>query len=116
MKTKSPRPQKTNPFNATGEPWIARNFAAIEFRSLVREVLSRKGRGLTDLETMLGSFAPTYVRGDFVPTIPDAYADAVRLANTYEAPALASPPMTAQVQTIFTPQGAFRVEVRLVPT
>jgi hypothetical protein len=29
---------------------------------------------------------------------------------------LASPPMTAQVQTIFTPQGAFRVEVRLVPT
>ena len=52
-----------------------------------------------------------------MPTIPDAYADAVHIANTHEPVALASaPPLTAQVQTIFTPQGAFRVEVRLVPT
>jgi hypothetical protein len=112
---KTSKPQKTNPLGCTGEPYIARKFAAIEFRCLVREVLERKGRGLRDIEDMLGSFAPSYVRGDFVPTIPDAYADAVRLANTYEPPKRFEPPLNVQATPIFTPDGAFRVEVRLVP-
>lgn len=122
MKT---RRAKTNPTGSTAEPWIARKIALISFRCRVRDILeSHNERILPEIETMLGSFAPDFVRGDYVPTIADAYAEAVELANLQDragdCDAAAShvtvtPSLQPQVQTILTDAGAFRVEVRFVP-
>jgi len=60
MKTRKARPAH--------DPWIARQFAAVQFRCLVREVIAGHS-GPQALEDMLGSFAPAHVRGDFVQMI-----------------------------------------------
>lgn len=74
------RPQKTNPFGSTGEPAVARMMAGVHWRSRVRDVI-RTRQGADSLHDDLAKFAPSLVRGDFVPTIADAYADMLRIVN-----------------------------------
>ena len=106
--------QKTNPHNHQDQPWLHRNFARVEWRCLVRDVLSRQ-KGQQALEDMLGTFALSHVRGDFVPTIADSYAELLAIANAHGTGDKTTPAPSIPFQSFLSPDGSFRVEVRFVP-
>ena len=109
-----------------------RKLAAIEFRALVREVLERRTRErIAAFEQTLASFASAHVRGDFVPTIADAYADALAIVNARgvtSAPRRAhvaaqkvealsisqAPPLRVELRPLFHRDGSLHVQVLLV--
>lgn len=74
------RAEKTNPHGETCEPAIARRMAGIHWRCLVRDVI-RTRSGAFNIEAEIGRFAPSQVRGDYVPTIAEAYDQMIRIVN-----------------------------------
>jgi hypothetical protein len=84
---KSSRPQKTNPRGCTPNidlPCLERASERSSFRSLITRALDGEihpDAALDEIAARLGSFAPVPVRGDWVPTISEAYHEAIALIN-----------------------------------
>lgn len=73
-------PEKNNPAGHAGEPWIHRPLEALHFRVFARDVLRGKASA-ESLPDRLARFAPSLVRGDFVPTMAQGYADVLAILN-----------------------------------